>query len=406
MSRCFGLSQYWIAATALALLPPSLSGGIQPAFAGNSTLIVTVRDAANSWPIAGATVEAADASATEGGIRTTDAQGRATFGGLSATTFSVTAVTVGFARSSSTVVVGGGTTSATLSLSAFASTLGSVTGAVNVEVGGIGVVALDSATGRPGGRTVTSTNGSFTIHALKAGSYTLVAEGFAAGESTAVLESVTVQSGQTTVLEAEMAVSRSDTGTILGDITFDYTYGTGSPTNNPSEPAAKVVVFASRDGVLYGQATTDSSGHFAIPRLPPGSFVVGNSETYCTAASDEFRDPGVELQLGFVGGVTVASAQETSHDRILERSGALAIEVEDESEDPLDGCEFEIRDAGGSLVAATVIPFGAHYRTWSHLSPGTYSVTVSKSGYASQTASTVVVVSGKHRLVQFTLVAE
>lgn len=296
----------------------------------------------------------------------------------------------------------------TVTINVSLSKCASISGSVSPATQGVRVVATDGTTAT---YAETDSSGAFSILGLGAGSYTVVAHGWHRGYMTVTAGPYTATANQQLSIGV-IDISVSSAGTVAGTVTFDYTFGTGTPTNNPDEPAEGVTVFAERDGIAYGEATTSSTGAYSIPRLPAGTYTVGNAGHFTALPDGAVIDAGVEIVGVVATGVNVVASQTTTSDLEFLRGGSVSVEVKDESDQLLSGATVTLSLSGAVVVPAklfneTTDTEGGSllYDCASSIKPGTYTLTVSKTSYTTYTGS-LIIYAGRRRLARVTLVAD
>jgi len=396
----FGLGLGMFVLALLALLG-------RDAAASTSSLQVTVTDSVSTYGIPGASVEISNAGGTSAAYGFANAQGQITFVGLNQEDYRIFTTALGYPgkfSQSGSLAVGANTCAVTLA------PFGTIAGTIDTAQANVRIwlfISASSPDNRDSSVAVTNSLGAFTLANVKPATYTVVADGFDAGLSTAIATGVVVTAGQTTVLSSSLAVGGTQ-GAIAGQVTFNYTYGPGTPTGNANEPAGSVEVFALKNDIAYGRATTNSTGNYSIPRLPPGTYSVGSETIYCSATgADDIRDPGIELRMGMSSGVSVTASSTTTHNGTLTRSAGFLVDVKDSVTGAnLLGCTLEVRDAQSALIPTEIIYTADSYWSFSQLPAGTYSIKVLKAGYLSQTLSSVSLLAGSRYFDIFDLVAE
>ncbi|MEA2633982.1 MAG: large repetitive protein [Chloroflexota bacterium] len=326
---------------------------------GNGTLAGTVTDAGSGAPIAGASVSYSGTgpAGPVSGSATTDGAGHYSIGGIAVTSYSMTAQTGGYQSQSATATVGGGsTTTQNFALTSQATTL---TGTVT-----------DASTARPipgatvsAGTSNATTNGSgvYSISGLAPGAYTATttATGYASQSA-----SVTMTAGATTTQNFALA---PNPGTITGTVT----------DSGSTAPIAGATV--SYGG---GSTTTDGSGSYTLANVAEGSYTV-------TASATGYAGQSRTVTVG-------PGATATQNFALTPPNGAITGTVTNATTGtPISGAT--VAYSGGSTTTN-----GSGQYTLSSVSPGTYSVTASASGYSSMTQS-VTVGSGQTATANFGL---
>jgi len=224
--------------------------------------------------------------------------------------------------------------------------------------GAISGTVTDAGTGQPiGGATVsytggsasTDANGVYTLSNAQPGTYSVLAgaTGYVSQTATA-----TVSSGATTILNFALAQSGAVTGMVTDA-------GNGQP------------IFGATVSYSGGSTTTDSGGHYTLSGVPQG--------TYTVSASAPGYVPGSAT-------VTVSPGATATQDFALTFApGTITGTVSDAgSGEPISGATVSCSCGSGGITNG----FGSY--TLSGITPGTYTVTASATGYAAQSASVTV----------------
>jgi len=319
--------------------------------AGSITGLVT--SAKDGLALVGATVT--DGTRTT----TTDATGKYTITSVPPETYQVTASKAGYYGASLTIaVVSGGSAVANFSLNEIP---GIITGTVTSAKDGSAIVG---ATVTDGTRTTTTdAAGRYTIANVPPGSHQVTAS--KSGYYGASLTVAVVSGGS--------AVANFFLSEIPGAIT-----GTATSANGGSALAGVTVSDGTRT------TTADAAGKYTIANVPPGSYQVTASKSgyygaSLTVAVVSGGNAAANFQLneiivpGSISG-TVTSAKD----------GAAVVGAT-----VTDGTRTTTTDATGKYTIASV-------------PPGTYQVTVGKSGYYGSSL-TVPVVSGGNAIANFSL---
>ncbi|KML32346.1 carboxypeptidase regulatory-like domain-containing protein [Rossellomorea marisflavi] len=337
----------------------------------------TIRDSGTNAPIPGATVELL----TQTGIlllsTVSDAGGGYTFGNLAPGTYQVRATVSGYASSSvAAPVVSGLTSTANLLLQP---NPGTVSGqardvATQLPIPGTAVQAIDSQ-GFVVGTTFTDAGGIFTFSTLQPGSYSFV---FTAAGYGGVTRGAVVASNVTTVVDAELT---RIAGTLSGTVT--------DPGSTPIL-GATVTVFS--NNIQIASVLTDSSGHYTVPGLSPGSYtVVIGANLFST----------VTLGASISGGqTTILNAT------LAPNPGTLTGIVTDTGANPLSGVNVTVTSSSGTgvIIATTVTANDGSY-TVPGLAPGTYIIVASGVNFQ-QASAGATVTSGVTTILNFTLAAD
>lgn len=251
----------------------------------------------------------------------------------------------------------------------------------------------------------TDVNGSFSATGLPSGSYTLIVKGWDQGQMTVVAGPHTLTSGQQLSV-GTIDISVNNAGTIAGTVDFDYTFGSGAPTGNPDEPIEGVPIYAERDGIVYGYATTASDGSFSIPRLPTGTYTVGNADLFTFLPEETIVDPGLEIVGTTTAGVQVTASQTTTANLEFLRGGTFIVVLQDANDAHVSGATITVANGASETVeTGNIEEMVDCYVCWRPLAPGDYTLTVSKAGYETHEGA-LNIVAAKRRVVTVTLEAE
>lgn len=315
---------------------------IQPNNPGNVT--GTVVDG-NGAALSGATVSAA-------GLSTTSAAGGSyTLSNLPAGQTSINASLTGFQPGSTSVTVVASATTA-----APAITLVSSSGAVSGNVKSFtGAVIAGASVGFGGGSTTTDANGNYTLGGIPVGTIQLVAsaQGFQS-----VTQSVTVAGGKTSTANFTLTAAAA-TGTVTGKIT------------NASSGAILSGATVSWSG---GSTTSNASGIYTLTNVTAGTQNITAVKTGYLSRT---------LAVGVTGGAT------STLNIPIATAGKISVKVVTSSGAVVSGATVTIK---GGVISTTVSgssgSTGLFTTNW--IPVGTYTVTVAKSGFATQTKTTTV----------------
>jgi thermitase len=337
-------------ATVLANL--SLSQIILP---GSITGAVT--NAKDGSPIVGVAVSDGTRTAT------TDATGKYTIANVPPGTYQVVASKEGYESSSLTVsVLSGATVLANLSLSQIILP-GSITGSVTNAKDGSPIVGAVVSDGN--GTALTDALGTYTIADVPSGTYQVVAtkQGYESSSLT-----VNVLQGATAV--ANLSLSQI---ILPGSIT-------GSVTN--AKDGSLIVSATVSDGTRT--TSTDTTGKYTINNVPPGTYqVVASKEGYETSSSTVSVLQGATAVANFsLSQIILPGSITGSVTNAKDGSPVVGAAVS-------DGTRTTSTDTTGKY-------------TINNVPPGTYQVTVSKSGYYSSSSS-VTVLAGTTTVANFSL---
>jgi hypothetical protein len=336
-------------------LPPA-TGGV-----GNGTLSGTVVNISNNAAISGATVS------FSGGTTTTNASGFYQFTNVVPGTYSVTASHTGFFSSTQSATVNSGsTTILNFKLATGGKLAGTVTNSSGTAISGATVVISGGSV--PTSVTLTtSSTGAYATNFVPVGTYTITvsATGFTTQSKTA-----TVNTGQTTTVNFTLS-SGAGNGTLSGTVV------------NISTNAAISGATVSFSG---GSTTTNSSGFYQFTNVAAGTYHVTASHTgYFSSTQTASVSAGATTTLNFK----------------LATGGKLAGTVKNSSGAAISGATVKI--SGGSIptsVTLTTSSTGAYATNF--IPVGTYTITVSATGFTSQ-SKTATVNTGQTTTVNFVL---
>lgn len=317
------------------------------------TLSGWVKDSGNN-PIVGATVTAGSYSAT------TDAGGNYSIANIPAGSYSVTVEKTGYVTQTQSGVNVAANQTATCNFTMVA--CGSITGWVkdNQSVPISGAVVTTNVGGYS---TTTDASGNYTISNVNPATYSVTAS--KSGWTNTTNSNVIVSSGQVAVCNITM-----QRGTISGWVK--------DQSNNPLSGA---LVVTNTGGY---SATTDGNGNYTIPNVLPGTYDV-------TASKNGYQPITAAAQI-------VTGAQTTTVNFNLPLpTGTISGSVLDNLGGPISGVTVQTNTGG---YTATTDSNGNY--TLSNVTPGTYNVTASKSGWTSVTNTGVVAVGAQVTTCNFT----
>ncbi|HEY6968557.1 MAG TPA: carboxypeptidase regulatory-like domain-containing protein [Candidatus Angelobacter sp.] len=320
-----------------------------------------VTDASTGAALSGATVS------YSGGSTTTDSNGNYTLSNVAAGTYSVTAAHSGYGSVTSSVTVTAATSS-TLNFQLTAtSSPGAITGHVNDSSTG---AALSGATvSYSGGSTTTDSSGNYAFANVNPGPYSLTASHSGYNSQTS---SVTVASGTTATLNFQLTAASASPGAITGKVTN---------VSNPGETIASTTVSYSG-----GSTTTDSNGNYTLGNVAPGTYNVTASHTGWFSQTKS---------------VTVTSGATSTLNFALATGGKVGGTVTNSSGSPISGTAVTI--TGGNIsttVNTTTNSTGGYNSNWVPVGP--YTVTVSATGFTTQSQATTVT-TGNTTTLNFTM---
>jgi phosphatidylinositol-3-phosphatase len=306
-----------------------------------------VTDSSTGAAIAGATVS------YSGGSTTTDSSGNYTLSNVVPGTYTVTASATGHASRSSTVSVTSGNT-ATLNFQLTPTVPGAITGQVTDSATGAAIAG--ATVSYSGGSTTTDSSGNYTLSNVAPGSYTVTAS--AAGH-TSRSSTVSVTSGNTATLNFQLTPVNNTPGAITGQVT------------DSSTGAAIVGATVSYSG---GSTTTNSTGSYMLSNVAPGTYTVTASATgYTSLSSTVSVTSGNTATVNFQLNPLPVNTPGTIKGRVTNITTGGAV----------SGATVSF--SGGSTTADS----SGNY-SFSNVTPGTYSVTATHTGYFAVTHSAVL----------------
>jgi phosphatidylinositol-3-phosphatase len=244
---------------------------------------------------------------------------------------------------------------------------GSITG--HVTDGSSGAALAGATVSYNGGSTTTDNNGAYSFSNVPAGSYSLTASlsGYSSQSST-----TTVTSGSTSTLDFQLApAAPGGNGTLTGRVT-NASSGAGI--------SGATVSFSGRS------STTSSTGAYSFSNVPAGTYTVSVTHS------------------GYIGesaSATVNSGATSTLNVQLATAGKVAGKVTTSAGAAISGASIHLVGGVVSTTADTKSSStGSYSSNW--IPVGTYSVTVSASGHATQTKS-VTVSTGNTASLNFTL---
>jgi photosystem II stability/assembly factor-like uncharacterized protein len=331
------------------------------AVAATGALNGTVVDISNNVPISGATVS------FSGGTTTTDGNGFYQFTNVAPGTYSVTASHSGFFSSTqSATVSSGATTTLNFQLATGGKLAGTVTNSSGSAISGATVMISGGSV--PTSVTLTtSSTGAYATNFIPVGTYTITvsATGFTTQSKTA-----TVNTGQTTTVNFTLSAG-GGTGTLSGTVV--------NISNNAAISGATV-------SFSGGSTTTNSSGFYQFTNVAAGTYNVTASHTGYFSSTQT---------------ATVSGGATTTLNFKLATGGKLAGTVKNSSGAAISGATVKI--SGGSIatsVTLTTSSTGAY--TTNFIPVGTYTITVSHTGFTTQSKTTTVN-TGQTTTVNFVL---
>ena len=315
---------------------------IQPLNPGNVTGSVVN---GSGQGLSGATVAAA------GLTTSTAADGSYALNNLPAGQTTINASLTGFQSGSTTVTVVAATTTAAPAIT-LVSGSGSITGSVRTTAG---AAIAGASVGYGGGTATTDANGNYTLTGVPVGTVQLVAS---ASGFQSVTQSVTVSGGATSTANFTLAAGAA-TGTVTGKIT------------NASSGAIVTGATVSWSG---GSTTSNTSGIYTLTNVTAGTQNITAVKTGYLSRT---------LAVGVTGGAT------STLNVPIATAGKISVKVVTSSGAAVSGATITIK---GGVIATTVSgsssSTGLFTTNW--IPVGTYTVTVAKSGFTTQSKTTSV----------------
>jgi hypothetical protein len=315
---------------------------IQPVNPGNVTGSVVNSSGAG---LSGASVSAAGLSTISA------ADGSYAFNNLPAGQTTIKASLTGFQSGSTTVSVVAATTTTAPAIT-LVSGSGSITGSVKNTSGG---AIVGASVGFGGGTAATDANGNYTLTGVPVGTVQLVAS---ASGFQSVTQSVTVGGGNTSTANFTLAAVPAG-GTVTGKIT------------NASSGAILAAATVSWSG---GSTTTNTSGIYTLTNVTPGTQNI-------TAVKTGYLPRTLAT--------TVTGGSTSTLNIPIATAGKISVKVVTSGGAVVSGATVTIK---GGVIATTVSGLsgstGLFTTNW--IPVGTYTVTVAKSGFATQTKTTTV----------------
>ncbi len=315
---------------------------IQPNNPGNVTGSVVD---GNGAALSGATVSAAGLSTASA------ADGSYALNNLPAGETTIQASLTGFQPGSTSVTVMASATTPAPAIMLISSS-GAIAGSVKSSTG---AAIAGASVGFGGGTTTTDANGNYTLTGVPVGTVQLVAS---ASGFQSVTQSVTVAGGKTSTANFALTAVASN-GTVTGKIT------------NASSGAIVAGATVSWSG---GSITSDASGIYTLTNVPAGTQNITAVKTGYLAHT---------LAASVVGGAT------TTLNIPIATAGKISVKVVTSSGAAVSGATITIK--GGSIsttVSGVSSSTGIFTTNW--IPVGTYTVTVAKSGFTTQSKTTTV----------------
>jgi hypothetical protein len=315
---------------------------IQPINPGN--ISGTVTDG-NGYALSGATVSAAGLSTTSGG------EGNYALNNLPAGQTSILAALTGYQSGSTVVSVVAASSTAAPPITLVSSS-GSISGTVKNSAGS---AIVGASVGYGGGTATTDSYGNYTLTGIPVGTVQLVAsaQGFQS-----MTQNVSVAGGKTSAADFALAAAIAN-GTVAGKIT------------NAQNGAIVAGATVSWSG---GSTTSDASGIYALANVPAGTQNIMAVKTGYLPHT---------LAAAVTGGAT------SNLNVPIATGGKIMAKVVAPSGAVVSGATVTIK--GGS-IATSVVGYtsstGLFTTDW--IPVGTYTVSISKTGHATQTKTTTV----------------
>jgi hypothetical protein len=315
---------------------------IQPVSPGNVTGSVVNSSGAG---LSGASVTAA------GLTTTTAADGSYALNNLPAGSTTIKASLTGFQSGSTTVTVVAAATTAAPAIT-LVSGSGSIAGNVKSSTG---AAIADASVGFGGGTATTDANGNYILNGVPVGTVQLVAS---ASGFQSVTQSVAVTGGNTSTANFTLTAGAAK-GTVTGKIT------------NASSGAVVASATVSWSG---GSTTSNASGIYTLTNVTAGTQNITAVKTGYLART---------LAIGVTGGAT------STLNIPIATAGKISVKVVTSGGAVVSGATVTIK---GGVIATTVTGSSASTGlfTTNWIPIGTYTVTVAKSGFATQTKTTTV----------------
>jgi hypothetical protein len=326
---------------------------LQPNNPGNVT--GTVADG-NGQALSGATVSAAGLSTSSGG------DGSYALNNLPAGQTTILASLTGYQPGSASVNVVAAATTAAPTITLISST-GAVSGAVKNSAG---APIVGASVGYGGGTTTTDSSGNYTLSGIPVGTVQLVAS--AQGFQSAT-QNVTVVGGKTSAANFTLAAAAAN-GSVTGKIT---------------SASSGAIVTGATVSWSGGSTTSNASGIYTLTNVPAGTQNI-------TAVKTGYLPH--TLAAAVTGGAT------STLNLPIATGGKISVKVVTSSGAAVSGATVTIK--GGS-IATTVsgLTSSTGFFTTNWIPVGAYTVTVAKSGFATQSKTTSVA-SGATASLTFT----
>jgi galactose oxidase-like protein/carboxypeptidase family protein len=325
---------------------------------GTGTITGVVKNSGGNL-LGGATV------AYSGGSTLTNSSGAYTLNGVPASTVQLTASFSSYTDAHQTVTVpASGSVTANFVLTS--TWTGTLQGSVTNSVTGAAISGAKIAVNN-GAVTLTDSTGSYKMTNVAPGSYTLTASASGYGSATS-----TVSVGTNATVNASFKLTpNSSAGTVTGKVT------------NISNGAA---IYGATVKYSGASTTTNTSGIYTLSGVPAGTYTfTGSANGYLSRSFSASVSSGTTTTLNFP----------------LATAGKIGGKVTTTTGTALSGVTVKI---SGGVISTTVYlttdSSGQYLSNW--IPVGSYTVTVSKTGYTSQSKSTTVS-AGVTSTVNFTM---
>jgi protocatechuate 3,4-dioxygenase beta subunit len=341
---------------------------------------------ATPQPIGGATVQyTGTGSSTGSGTTTTNTSGGYSFNGAPPGTYTVTASHTGYTSPAAqpVSVTTGVMATANITLAATSGISGTVsdseTPAQPVSGATVTYVGTGATTG--GGTTPTGAGGTYMLSGVSPGTYSVTAS--ATSYTSPAAQTVTVNAGAVT---SGVNFTLTATSGISGAVT---------DTQSPSQSVSGATVHYSGTGSTTGSGTTttNSSGGYTFNGVPPGTYSVSASAT-------GFTSPAAQPVTVIAGGSATANF-------ILTATTGISGLVNDSQTpaQPVSGATVIYTGTGGNTATGTTTTNPSGGYSFSSVSAGTYSVSVTDTGFTTPSAQPVTVTGGSSATANFTMTA-
>jgi len=355
-------------------------GDLTGAFGGSTpttgSISGTVADSVTGTGISGATV-----SSTAGNT-ITSSSGSYTLAGVSAGTYTVSASATGLTTLSASVkVTAGNNTTQNFALVPTGGG-GSISGTA-VDTQNPTHPVANATISYSGASTTTTTNasGTYTLSGVAAGTYTVTAT--LAGFTTQTDSSVKVTAGTaTTGVNFSMPATSGITGTV-------------TDTEVPAQPVFGATVTYTGTGGTAGSGTTmtNASGVYTFTGVPPGTYSVGVTDSGFTPPTPK--------------SATVTAGKTASMSFIITAGSGISGVVSDTESpaQPVAAATVTYTGTGGTPGHGTTATNASGIYIFGGAPPGTYSVSVTDTGFTTPTAKSVTVIAGNTASANFTMAA-